>query len=819
MSKVKQTLEKFFEEQRIVFWYDDNGTLKEEYDALQLDGVEKVQIDNNEFTLKYRMLKEEPKSRFLVYAPYAQPEDEENWLLDLLLAHRSFSADKTSLILTDLGLDQQFKTLVAAHLKFFNAPARVKSLAAYLTDAETEESLMQKMIAVAINADVNTSSIVYRLLENGRHISTLQKLELDSDLWKLLEKIYAYSSEKPGMEDFTYKLLQNHFYWSVDHSRIPLNREAMLFVKQWMDSKKYGKLYKEKAGEVAEELRLEEGIETLSYETLKSCDTYEQCERAILSGLMNRLMEEDTDFEEIDQIIAARENTCWYDVYVDLYQSLHFAARLILAIRQESFSMSGFHDGIEKYVQQWQKIDYYYRKYITHRNRAEHAQVLKALSDKIDDIYLNGFLRKVNENFNQYIEGYAYAGPFSQRGFFDKKIQPFIDKEENAIVIISDALRYECGMEMSDRISGENRFTTQMEYMTCSLPSYTQLGMASLLPHKQLELRDSNDTVFVDGRSSSGMANRSKILQSHCAKSIAIGDEEFLALGRDEGRAFVKENKIIYIYHNEIDATGDKLATEEKVFEAVESSFTTLMKLIKQALAFNRQNIFITADHGFLYHNTPTKESEFCKFEDIVKPLKLNRRFIIGKELKADNCTTKFSSGALGIEGDNDILLAKSINKMRVQGGGNRFVHGAASLQELVIPLITIRKKRKDDTRPVEVQVMALPRITTNTVAVSLYQEDPITEKIQPITLKAAFYSKDGELLTQVETVTFDSTGTDSRTRETKLNFLFKQNIEQYNNQTIQLVLKKVLSHSTEEPVYKSVDATLKLSMFNDFGL
>lgn len=315
------------------------------------------------------------------------------------------------------------------------------------------------------------------------------------------------------------------------------------------------------------------------------------------------------------------------------------------------------------------------------------------------------------------------------------------------------------------------------------------------------------------------MSNRTKILQRHYPQSIAVSDEAFLDLGRDEGREFVKENKIIYIYHNEIDATGDKLSSEERVFEAVESSFVTLMKLIRQSLAFNRQNIFITADHGFLYHNTPTKESEFCKFEDIVKPIKMNRRFIIGKDLKADNCTSKFSSEELGIGGDNDILLAKSIKKIRVQGGGNRFVHGAASLQELIIPLITIRKKRKDDICQVVVQVMALPRITTNTLSVSLYQEDPVTEKIQPLTLKIGFYSKDGELLTQTETVTFDSAGTDSRTRETKLNFLFRQNIEQYNSQTIQLVLKKVLSHSTEEPVYKRVDAQLKISMFNDFGL
>ena len=285
MSKVKQTLEKFFRDHRIVFWYDDQGNLREEYEALALDDVEKIEIDNNEFSLKYRMIKEEPESKFLVYAPYLQPEDEENWLLDLLLAHRSFSADKTSLILTELELDTHFKELVGGHLKFFNAPARVKTLQAYLGDAETDESLTKKMIAVAIGSDVNVASIILRLLENEKHFAALQKLELDQDLWGVLAIAYGYRGENPSIEDFTYKLLQNHFYWTIDHTQSRLNREAMLFVKQWMDSKQYGKLYKEKAKYVAKELRVEESIEFLTYDILKECDTYEQCERSILSSL------------------------------------------------------------------------------------------------------------------------------------------------------------------------------------------------------------------------------------------------------------------------------------------------------------------------------------------------------------------------------------------------------------------------------------------------------------------------------------------------------------------------------------------------------
>ena len=74
---------------------------------------------------------------------------------------------------------------------------------------------------------------------------------------------------------------------------------------------------------------------------------------------------------------------------------------------------------------------------------------------------------------------------------------------------------------------------------------------------------------------------------------------------------------------------------------------------------------------------------------------KVNRRFIIGKNLEENSCALKFTSNELGINGDNDFLITKSINKIRKQGGGNRFVHGGATLQELVVPLLEIKYHRK----------------------------------------------------------------------------------------------------------------------------
>ena len=63
------------------------------------------------------------------------------------------------------------------------------------------------------------------------------------------------------------------------------------------------------------------------------------------------------------------------------------------------------------------------------------------------------------------------------------------------------------------------------------LPSYTQLGMAALLPNKALAIADNETgTVLVDGQSSQGTANRTKILQAALnGRGEAITAEDLMA--------------------------------------------------------------------------------------------------------------------------------------------------------------------------------------------------------------------------------------------------------------------------------------------------
>ena len=105
----------------------------------------------------------------------------------------------------------------------------------------------------------------------------------------------------------------------------------------------------------------------------------------------------------------------------------------------------------------------------------------------------------------------------------------FLKKDKKVCVIISDALRYEIGDELVSKIRQEDRFEASLDATLSMLPSYTQLGMAALLPNETLAIvgEGGNGTVQVDGHSSRGLENRGKILEMALGekkkKAIAIG--------------------------------------------------------------------------------------------------------------------------------------------------------------------------------------------------------------------------------------------------------------------------------------------------------
>ena len=112
-------------------------------------------------------------------------------------------------------------------------------------------------------------------------------------------------------------------------------------------------------------------------------------------------------------------------------------------------SSSGIDDFVEKYCSRWYMIDLAYRKFYYAYDRLPSTDKPHDLAQLIENMYINTYLSKLNRLWsmklkNTSIEDLKYD---KQHQFYRKHVAPSINEHRTA-VIISDALRYECGVEL-----------------------------------------------------------------------------------------------------------------------------------------------------------------------------------------------------------------------------------------------------------------------------------------------------------------------------------------------------------------------------------
>ena len=480
---------------------------------------------------------------------------------------------------------------------------------------------------------------------------------------------------------------------------------------------------------------------------------------------------------------------------------------------------------MERYAQGWFKIDQLYRKVMFHARKASQSAVLGSLVEKVENLYSNKFLLPLGDRFQAVLGAMprweVYPVP-RQNEFFTRFVEPFLKRDNKVCVIVSDAMRYEIGEELHRLIRQEDKFGASIQPMLTMLPSYTQLGMAALLPHKQLAIAaNETGTVLVDRQNTAGTENRNKILHAALAgRGAAIQAEELMALGRDPLRELLKNNDVVYVYHNRIDAAGDNAKSEDTVFEAAENAITELVNIIKRLTGNNVSNILITADHGFLYQESKVNESDFTAVniegsDVFVK----NRRFVLGRGLVDNPALYKAPPQWLGLAGGVEVQLPLSITRLRVQGAGSRYVHGGAALQEVVVPVLQVNKKRQSDTGYVAVSILSESSsvITTNQFAVKLYQQEPVSEKMYERKLKASICTEAGEVISDIHELTFNSPSAQVRERETTVRFLLTAKAEKANGKEVLLKLEEKVPGTSHYKEYTSRRYMLRRSFTSDF--
>jgi len=391
-------------------------------------------------------------------------------------------------------------------------------------------------------------------------------------------------------------------------------------------------------------------------------------------------------------------------------------------------------------------------------------------------------------------------------------------------VVISDALRYEAARDFADRLNAQagKGWNAEVDALLGVLPSYTQLGMAALLPGAQVGINPADGTAVVDGQSASGTENRDKILKAYAnGRAKAIQAEDFLNLPTTkEGAELIKEHDLIVVYHNRIDRIGDKRDTEADTCQAVEQAFEELDAILRKISSLKGSQAVITADHGFLFQQEPVDANDRSEFPSAKELTFKNRRFALGTGIKPSAGQKVFTASELGLAGSWGAVFPLGLDRYPRSGSGSRFVHGGTSLQEVVVPVIRLKRERKDGSRVVEAELLRVPaKITMGKLSFGLFQLEPVEpRKRLPLQLRIGLYAKaDGALLCAHRTVLLDSAASEAREREQQVVLELSNAAGDYNNQTLELRLEQLLDGVSQPQAYKTVELKLQRPFGSDF--
>ncbi len=260
----------------------------------RLPEVTKIELCNNEFGLKYRMLRDEPETKFLLYKEGPQPADLDNWLLDVQLAHGEFRTDQAAIWLAELELGYEFADIVKDHAEFFNSRKRRETLKELVTQNDTPGHVRLKMLAVCAGSDPRLDSVLENLLDEQAQGKTermgiVERSNLKSFLWEHVQKAYGYSSGSPGVHDFVIELFKSCYAMGTDGT-IRLGSEALVFLKRWKDSRQHEEAFEKLSERMCRSSRHRERLDPSGLSGIIELDYFELIDRKVLSDLVSQVL-------------------------------------------------------------------------------------------------------------------------------------------------------------------------------------------------------------------------------------------------------------------------------------------------------------------------------------------------------------------------------------------------------------------------------------------------------------------------------------------------------------------------------------------------
>lgn len=795
---------------KVIFWYDPPANFKDDIAGDSYDCCKVLVCDKNEFAIKKTIEHDDTESDFLVYIPSDKPVDNENWLLDILMYSEEYYADTVALTMRRMNLtNTELRRVIEWHSKFFDAENRTRKLSNYVTvnDEMKADDLCLAMMCVLVRASSRSiesvlTELVFDNSESSKY-TDLKKYGFEEYLWDEICRYYNYEGDQKIetlIKRFMFTALLEQkaefdalpSFYEQFKIKGPGQMDAKFFVDKIKADKRYGSLQLD----VATDLKIEGLLVSRDITCVQTADIFECIDIDIIKKISASLVNGSLDYNTFERVISDRLNSMWYDVhsceYAILSSVMAFYKKLETPISTGLLAT----DYVQNYTESYYLVDTYYRRICANYNQLENPiSEMEDLMRMVEAAYQSKFLDPLGKAFSDALKeqgNWDFPGIKMSRNFYQEVQNKNYKK---CFVIISDGFRYEIGRELYEKMKTDTilKGNEEIKFAISPLPSETRFGMASLLPHRIMAYV--NKLVTVDEQSTVDTVARDAILKNKKPSYAAIQYKNINNMSKNELRSYMADKSLVYIYHNVIDNAGEH--NESKVFDVAQTAVDEILTLIRK-LYNNLQisNFYVTADHGFLYRRNEVEESQ--KYSNVVSlhPIEASKRYVLtdDKSLQIPY-TVEFTLENVS-DGEYKVISPYGYDLFKTQGGGLQYMHGGASLQEIIVPVIHLGELRaasnKEAVAPVGVRLKSITRkITNRSFTLEFEQYEKVEERKQAITCETYLVDEDGNKVSGEYRFVAASESDDVDARSTKIRFNL-MNIEFDRSKRYYLILKNI---------------------------
>lgn len=279
-----------------------------------------------------------------------------------------------------------------------------------------------------------------------------------------------------------------------------------------------------------------------------------------------------------------------------------------------------------------------------------------------------------------------------QRMVFDEVVRPLAQRDGTTAYFVVDALRFEMGEELSRWFKDSKTTDISLKARLAELPTVTEVGMNVLAPvvqNRRLKPVMSKDESAVVGFQTGEFQvfdpkSRQRAMHDRVGGAVCPWWSVDEVMGKDsaELKRSVSQARLVVVCSQEIDAAGES-GVGLAAFEPAMQKLRAAWRLLRDA---GVRRFVVTSDHGFLLLDDTTGRVQ--PFGRKVDP---KRRFVFSKAAVDGKDQTRVELADLEYEGvDGSVVFPATTAVFDTGRKPFGFVHGGNSLQERVIPVLTV---------------------------------------------------------------------------------------------------------------------------------